>query len=134
MKLLLIEDDAIDQYALERRVEGVTWIANSAEQALALLRLEEVEAPLIILLDLHLSRDGLTGLELLRLLRREREFAWLDETPIFVMSSSDDPDTIKEVREAGAAGYYLKTASGKRLGEFIAKLERRWSAMLSEAS
>lgn len=134
MKLMLIEDDEIDQYALERRVDGVAWIANSAEQALTLLRVEDVETPLIILLDLHLSRDGMTGLELLRMLRREREFAWLDEAPIYIMSSSDDPDTIKEVKDAGAAGYYLKTSSSKKLGEFIAKLERRWSAMLSEAS
>ena len=115
VRLLLVEDDAVDRMAIERALAA--WqqrielsVVVDAETALAALQERSFDC---VLLDYNLPRgSGLTVLQALR----ERA----DETPVIAMTGHGDEDLVVELMKAGASDYIAKQAlSPDRLGQSI---------------
>ena len=103
VKVLLVEDDEIDQMAVKRAfkragIENEMIIANDGVEALEVLRGdgdEDFGAPYIILLDLNMPRMG--GLEFLQELRQD---PLLNRSIVFVLTTSDDETDIAAAYDA----------------------------------
>ncbi|EWY36665.1 regulator [Skermanella stibiiresistens SB22] len=95
---------------LELYPDAEVMEANSLDAALSIVR--RTEGLSLVLFDLHLdAEDGLTGVR--------RMIEALNETPLIVISASDESaDVIDSVR-AGAKGYLLKSGSSALLEHAI---------------
>ncbi len=71
----------------------------------ALLLLDQVK-PEAVFLDLNMP--GVNGLEILAFLKREPR---LQKVPVIVVTSDDQPETHRRVREAGALDLIVKPAT-----------------------
>ncbi len=108
MKILLVDDHAILRESLAMLLQSmlteplVAWHAGSCEQAFSLI--ESGGAPDMVLIDLGLP--GMSGIEGIG---RLRELA--PTTPIVVLSSADDRETVLRALDAGAMCFIPKTAT-----------------------
>ncbi|MCH8904109.1 MAG: response regulator [Bacteroidetes bacterium] len=101
LRVLLIEDDEIDQMAFKRRVEkdGLNYdytIVSSIAKAKEVLAAEEFD---IIITDYHLE-DGL-GLEILDM---------VEDTPIIMTTGTGNEDIAVKAMKMGAYDYLIKDA------------------------
>ncbi|MCS0504720.1 response regulator transcription factor [Ancylobacter mangrovi] len=113
--VLVIDDHPIVLQGCRRLLEdaGVERVLE-AGSILSGYRLFRRERPDIVIVDLALQGSGLSGLLLVRRLRR-----YSARTPILVFSMHGDPIIASRALEAGANGYVLKdTASGTFLEAF----------------
>jgi len=114
MKVLLVDDHAImldgvkSLLGKEESLE-VVGEANSAEQALELLRTTEVG---LVITDFNLP--GMDGLSLVRLVKKISP-----ETKIIVLSMHDETHLVKEILREGVDGYVLKNDSHIELKQAI---------------
>ena len=103
VKLLVVEDDAVDRLAIERalatsQLTTELSVVVDAEAALAALREHSFDC---VLLDYNLPRgSGLTVLQALR--------DGADETPVIAMTGHGDEDLVVELMKAGASDYIAK--------------------------
>jgi len=105
-RILLIEDDKVDQMAFERFVERENLpydyqIAGSVSEARAVLAAERFDAALI---DYFLG-DG-TAFDL---------FGEVRETPVVMITGSGDEDIAVQAMKAGAYDYLVKDPAGNYL-------------------
>ena len=110
--ILLVEDDQMDVMNVQRelRKQNITVPlvhAKNGREALNLLRGENGETkigrPSLVMLDLNMPR--LNGLELLKILRQDPEFADLN---VFIMTTSDlDTDRLG-ASDLRVSGYIIK--------------------------
>lgn len=125
--LLVIEDDDIDAQLIARAfdrqpLEVHIRRAVDGEEALEILRDPE-EGPdgaLVILLDLNLPR--MTGLEFLDELRGDPRFF---ATPVFVFSTSSNPEEIREAYQRFVVAFLVKPVSTGHL-DSITELLTTW--------
>ncbi len=128
--VLLVEDDDIDAETVIRSFNKMK-IANSVrhardgEEALEILRgangAEPIDGPFVILLDLNMPRLG--GHDFLTELRNDPV---LDQTLVFVLTtSSADEDRYKAYKK-NIAGYIVKHEAGKGFIEAVKMLEQFW--------
>jgi signal transduction histidine kinase len=115
VKLLLVEDDAVDRMAIERALAGAQprvelSVVVDAEAALTALAQGGFDC---VLLDYNLPRgSGLTVLQALR----ERD----DPTPVIAMTGHGDEALVVELMKAGASDYIAKHAlTADRLAQSI---------------
>jgi len=110
--ILLVEDDQMDVMNVQRelRKQNITVPlvhAKNGREALNLLRGENGEAkigrPSLVMLDLNMPR--LNGLELLKILRNDPEFADLN---VFIMTTSDLDVDRSGASDLGVSGYIIK--------------------------
>jgi CheY-like chemotaxis protein len=129
-EILLVEDNHGDVLLARRafRDAGAVSrlsVADSAEQALARLQRDKGEggevAPDMILLDLNLP--GMSGHELLKLLKQDRE---LRRIPVMVLSSSKAPEDILKSYALHANGYLVKPAHAADYSGLVAAMEQFW--------
>lgn len=105
MKVLVVDDHALIREALHSVLkqlnrEAVIFEASNSQQAMCIV--EEHPDISFILLDINLpDRDGFSVLRELR----ERYAT----TAVVILSSSDDPDTVKRAFKLGALGFIPKT-------------------------
>jgi CheY-like chemotaxis protein len=102
-KILIIDDDVdtLKLVGMMLQKQGYSIVAaNNGPQG---LEQAEKEAPDLILLDVMMP--GMTGLETCRLLRAEMA---LRDTPIILLTASDDPDLDAKGRQAGATASMRK--------------------------
>lgn len=107
LKILLIEDDAIEIMKLNRAVstlisEPEIIEANNGEDALNIL-MERNIIPNIILLDLNMPK--INGIEFLRILKNDEE---LKHIPTIILTTSDNKKDLLACYEIGIAGYITK--------------------------
>lgn len=104
MSTILAVDDAQDTLMLlefDLQSEGYEVItANDGETAISILAKQKVD---LILLDLYMP--GLSGLETLEKIKGQSEFV---NTPIIMLSASDDENEIVSALELGANDYITK--------------------------
>lgn len=104
MNTILAVDDAQDTLMLlefDLQSEGYEVItANDGETAINILSKQKVD---LILLDLYMP--GLSGLETLEKIKAQSEFV---NTPIIMLSASDDENEIVSALELGANDYITK--------------------------
>lgn len=115
MRVLIIDDHPLFQEALVATLKQVDLrirvdAASSAAEALALL--EKGKPYRLITLDL--SMPGLDGLAFLRILTQQSI-----ETPVVVISASDDVKIMYECIEAGALGFIPKSYRMPQLSSAI---------------
>lgn len=120
MKSILVADDSPTFLTLEKtflRDFGVQ--IHSAQDGLTALRVAREQRPDLILLDCEMP--GLGGLECLRLLRADPLFA---QTPIILISTLTDAETIAQAKSLGASDYLGKPINRQllqaRIGRFLA--------------
>ncbi len=123
VKILLIEDDKIDQMAFERLVkrEDLPYdyqIAGSVSEARAILAAERFEA---VLMDYMLG-DG-TAFDL---------FGEARDAPIVMMTGSGDEAVAVQAMKAGAYDYLVKDPDGNYLTTLAVTVERAISRRLAE--
>lgn len=85
---------------LLRRIGAQPTTIATGQEALDFL---QAHIPNLIILDLMLP--GVNGFDILRRIRSDSRF---DAVPVLVLSAKVDPQTIRDVLEAGADGYVTK--------------------------
>jgi len=126
LKILLIEDDAIEVMKLNRTIasKGLdhTFVeANNGEEALEILRKKDA-LPDIILLDLNMPK--MNGIEFLSILKADDVLKYL---PTVVLSTSSNDKDIMECYRIGIAGYIIKPLKYEDYVSKIVKLLAYWS-------
>ena len=127
--ILLVEDDELDVEATRRAFEKVrianqVIAAEDGQVALELLRNGKVPRPYIILLDLNMPR--MNGHEFLEHIRNDDQ---LDDSIVFVLTTSDHDRDRWAAYKKQVAGYILKTNVGKGFVELISMLEHYWKVV-----
>jgi len=120
LKILLIEDDAIEVMKLNRAISSLKLIhkitkANNGEQALKILEQKDV-LPDIILLDLNMPK--LNGIEFLRILKNDEALKYI---PAIILTTSRNHKDVLNCYKIGIAGYILKPL---KYEDYVAKIEK----------
>jgi CheY-like chemotaxis protein len=131
--ILLVEDDANDQYFISRAFKDVGVPAHldtvdNGQSAIDFLsnarktttRVENI-TPWLVLLDLNLPLRS--GLEVLKWIRQESLWKTL---VVIVLTSSPSEDDMYQAYSAGANAYVLKPADPSQLREFGELLKNFW--------
>ncbi len=123
--ILVVEDDPADAELLLRALarvapDAVVERARDAEAALNALAAEGLW-PRIVLLDLKLP--GMTGMELLRIIRSTTQFRTL---PVVVFTSSAEPRDLEGAYELGANGYAQKPVDFAAFAEVVQRICGFW--------
>ncbi|MDF2999828.1 MAG: two component transcriptional regulator, LuxR family [Xanthobacteraceae bacterium] len=118
--VLVIDDHPIVLQGCRRLLEdaGVEKVLE-ASTLLSGYRLFRREKPDVVIVDLSLHGNGLSGLMLVQRLRAQNA-----HTPILVFSMHGDPVIASRALEAGANGYVLKDTSSGALLEAFERVRR----------
>jgi PAS domain S-box-containing protein len=103
IRVLLVEDNEDTRKLLAASLQSKDYVVASAasvDQALVLL---DQELPDLALIDINL--EGKSGLELVRRLQEGQRFRHL---PTFAVTARDERDDIRDIREAGFSGHFVK--------------------------
>lgn len=131
--VLLVEDESSDAELLIRAfrkagVQNPIRHLNHGDAALFYLQgaapymdREQHPLPVLILLDLRLP--GMSGLELLRWLRQQKD---LRRIPVLVLTSETDPGYIKAAYDAGANSYLLKPPAPEEIDRIVDLISNYW--------
>jgi DNA-binding NarL/FixJ family response regulator len=116
MNVLIVDDHALFRHGLSLTLaelfDGASISqAGNADEAIALVSGQSRRFDLVLI---DLVMPGMNGLEGIRLLREH-----LGDTPVVVVSSSEDPSDIKSALERGARGYVLKSSAAEVLGHAL---------------
>jgi CheY-like chemotaxis protein len=126
LRILLIEDDAIEVMKLNRAISSLKLNheiieANNGEQALKILRQKEL-LPNIILLDLNMPK--INGIEFLQILKNDDVLRYI---PTIILTTSNYQNDLIECYKLGVAGYVLKPLKYNDYLSKIGKLFAYWS-------
>jgi CheY-like chemotaxis protein len=114
-EILLVDDDSLDAAILRRVLRELAVVNRLAHtmdgsQALTHLKGQSGALPCVILLDLNMPR--MNGFEFLQAVKGDEV---LQDIPVVVVTTSEDPQDITHSLELGAAAYVVKSLS---YGEF----------------
>jgi len=114
VRIALADDQALIRHGLKALLEtlGGLEVVVEAEDGAGLLEAlasNEVDA---VLADIRMPR--LSGLGVVKALRRRGSLV-----PVILLTTFDDPQTLKEAIAAGAAGYLLKDAQPEALKQVL---------------
>jgi CheY-like chemotaxis protein len=128
LNILLVEDDAVDVLNVRRafeknKIANPLFIASNGIEALQMLRNGGVPADRrLVLLDLNMPR--MNGIEFLRHLRTDPQ---LNQTPVVVLTTSNDERDKVEAYNLNVAGYLVKPVTFVNFVELMATLNKYWS-------
>ena len=114
VQILLVDDHFLVRSALKRLVERnkgfkVVAEASNGEEAIEMVRKHSFD---VVTMDLSMPiKNGIEATKEIRTFDRN--------TPILAISMNDDPNRVKQMMEAGANGYILKTSSYDEIVEAI---------------
>jgi len=119
LKVLLIEDDAIEVMKLNRAISSLKLKhqiveANNGEEALHILNKKEI-LPDIILLDLNMPK--INGIEFLGILKNDETLKYI---PTIILTTSNNQKDLLECYKIGVSGYVLKPL---KYEEYVSKIE-----------
>jgi DNA-binding response OmpR family regulator len=115
MRALVVDDSAVILAVVSRCLERMAFevtIACSGDVAWS--RMQEITFDLVVA---DLVMPGMDGIELIQLIRARG-----DQTPVIVLTSMSDAETVERARTAGANAYLLKPFDGAILSECIVSL------------
>lgn len=127
---LLVEDDDIEVRVLERsfkklKIANEIIKAHDGIEALEILRgengYEQPLQPFIILLDINMPR--MNGLEFLQEIRKDPK---LDQSVIFVLTTSNDEEDKLAAYKSHVAGYIVKSNAGESFMNALEMLDLYW--------
>ena len=129
--ILMVEDRAADLDLTKRafarsRLLNPIQVARDGEEALAYIdRWESGESlPVFILLDLKLPK--VSGLEVLRELKKHPRFRTI---PVIVLTTSTEDQDIQEAYALGCNSYILKPVEFSNFMEVASHIEVYWCAL-----
>ena len=128
LNILLVEDDQVDIMNVRRafdrnRISNPLFVAGNGIEGLRMLRDNEVPAGRrIVLLDLNMPR--MNGIEFLRELRADPD---LQQTPVIVLTTSNDERDKIDAYNLNVAGYLLKPVTFVNFVEVMAALNKYWT-------
>ena len=119
--ILVVEDSAVESKMISgflARLEWNTLLARNGKEAIVMFKANPHIK--LVLTDLHMPEmDGIA------LLNRLRSFTDFANTPVLIMSSSSDPQSIVKARKAGVNGWIVKPILKKKLGAEIDRIMSR---------
>ena len=126
LKILLIEDDAIEVMKLKRvistlKLKHTIVEAHNGEVALDILK-NKCKLPDIILLDLNMPK--ISGIEFLEILKKDEALKFL---PTIILTTSSNQKDLLSCFKIGVAGYILKPLKYDDYFYKIEKLLSYWS-------
>ena len=113
-KILIVDDDQFMRELLIEKLTAIGYDVLSASDSLLALTTIKQNKPELILLDILLP--GLSGLEILNVLRADDENLHI---PVILISRLDEPELIRTARRLGADDYLVKPFSAEVLIEKI---------------
>lgn len=126
LKILLIEDDAIEVMKFNRAISSLNLShkmvnATNGEEGLKILEQKD-RLPNIILLDLNMPK--INGIEFLTILKNNPN---LRHIPTIILSTSNNQKDLLECYKLGISGYVLKPLKYEEYVSKIEKLLAYWS-------
>jgi CheY-like chemotaxis protein len=131
--ILLVEDESADAELLiwafkKSGVQNPIRHLNDGDEALFYLKgtgpyMDRVLNPLPILILLDLKLPGMSGLELLRWLRQQKE---LRRIPVLVLTSETDSRYMEAAYDAGANSYLLKSPAPGEIERAVDLITNYW--------
>ena len=120
LKILVIEDDAIEIMKLQRAIASIeqrhTLVeAKNGEHALDILN-DKDNLPDIILLDLNMPK--INGIEFLNILKNDDILKYI---PTIILTTSSNQRDLLECYKIGIAGYILKPL---KYEDYVMKVEK----------
>jgi CheY-like chemotaxis protein len=121
--ILVVEDDDVQAEAVVRSlrkagVQSTIVVAPEGWEALSVLRgthrSHHIRRPYLVLLDLNLPRLG--GMDFLREVRAD---PLLNDTVVFVLTTSADERDCKRAYEEHVAGYMVKSEVGPQFSKMV---------------
>jgi len=123
VRVLVVEDNVDDSDLLVRQLQKISFsgsvkvVPDGAEAWDLLLSDQSCLDLVAIFLDLKLTT--LSGVKLLRKIKAR---SGLCDVPVFVMTSSNDPDELEECSRLGVRGYVPKPVSYTAFAKAVADL------------
>ncbi len=133
MPILYVEDEENDalfvKLALEHAaVQTPLQVVTDGQQALRYLSgngkykdREQYPFPCLVLLDLNLPL--VSGFEVLTWVRSQPS---MNDLPVVVFSSSNQPQDIQQAQQLGADDYLVKPVNMGKLDELLRALKQKW--------
>lgn len=103
---LIIDDNKETADSLKQMLSLLVIDAEVAYSSRAGITILKERTPGVVLLDLNMP--GVDGFEVLAYLQRDPR---LENVPVIIVSSDDQPETIQKAKDAGAMGMVIKPAS-----------------------
>ncbi len=125
LSILLIDDDEIERIKFQKVCKDINFTCSVVEaingkQALNFLnRIENTFN--IIVLDLHMPT--MNGLELLEKLKSNIKFK---NTPIIIMSNTEDDDELKKCYDYGVSGFFTKPVDFTKYSKKVKSVLKYW--------
>lgn len=126
--IFYVEDDPDYSFIIQHIVMKidntltVKVITNGKEAMDVLMSIVETnKKPKLMLLDFNLP--GLTGFELIK---KIREIPFLNNVPVLMFSTANNPKDIKMCLDAGANEYIIKLSCYTNLVELVKSICKRW--------
>jgi DNA-binding response OmpR family regulator len=123
----VVEDDPDFRFLLLRTFEkaGIpkdrVRIAVDGKEAIVSFG-RTVGVPSFVVLDIHLPKSS--GLEVLSWIRESSSFP---EVPVFMLTSSDEPDDVARAYDLGADAYFIKPLDYRDLGGIVSAMLGHWA-------
>ena len=125
LSILLIDDDEIERIKFQNVCKDINFpysVVEAINGKQALNFLNRIENRFnIIVLDLHMPK--MNGLELLENLKSNIKFK---NTPIIIMSNSEDNDELKKCYDYGVSGYFTKPANFTKYSKKVKSVLKYW--------
>jgi two-component system chemotaxis response regulator CheY len=115
-KILVVDDELVLRELMQDFLETAGHKVETAENAME--SLEKLRAGGFQMMICDVNMPGLSGVELLRLVRRDPAFKTL---PVLMCTARDTMGEVDQAFEAGANGYVVKPFDLKSLTESVAK-------------
>ena len=103
---LIIDDNKETADSLKQMLSLLVIDAEVAYSSRAGISILQERTPGVLLLDLNMP--GVDGFEVMAYLQRDPR---LENVPVIIVTSDDQPETIQKAKDAGAKGMLIKPAS-----------------------
>lgn len=117
MNALIIDDNINLADSLKKMLSLLSIEAEVAYGSRAGLTQLKTMVPEIVFLDINMP--GISGFEVMAYIQREPRLA---DTPIIIITSDDQPETIERVRNEGASALVIKPITIEAIETAIAEL------------
>lgn len=128
--IFVVEDDDVDFKLLmrafdKRKIANVVIRAVDGIDALEKLKSGEVSKPFIVLLDINMPR--MNGQEFLKEIRQDPEH---QDTVVFLVTTSEEDEDIRQGFSQHVAGYFLKDNVAGSLDKIVDVINGYWQIVV----
>lgn len=131
IRVLVAEDNEDDIVLIEEAFKDcpevhLVGIVEDGEQVLAFLhrtgRYRQAPVPHLVLLDINMPKKS--GIDVLREIKRERQYRTL---PVAMLTTSDASRDVRECYAEGACSYIVKPSDLEEFRHVVSNFEQYWT-------